>query len=138
MLNYTVLVNPTAEDIRQITALYRSEGWWGKRADDPDQVAGIVAGSHLFMVAQTEGIIIGMGRAISDGKSDAYIQDVTVQAEFRGRGIGTGIIDRIIRHLRQDGIEWIGLIAERGSHGFYSRLGFKKMPNSIPMVKIFS
>ncbi len=135
MLTYTVLVNPTNDQVKQITALYRQEGWWSKAADDPDQVKGIIAGSHLFMVAQKGDKIVGMGRALSDRASDAYIQDVTVKKEYRSRGIGTTIITELIRLLRSDGIDWIGLIAERGSHGFYSRIGFKEMPNALPMLK---
>ena len=138
MLTYTVLANPTNDQVNQITALYRHEGWWSKTADDPDQVKGIIAGSHLFMVAQKGDEIVGMGRALSDRTSDAYIQDVTVKKEYRSRGIGTRIIKELIRRLRSDGIDWIGLIAERGSHGFYSRLGFKEMPNALPMLRIYS
>lgn len=138
MPTYTVLVDPTNEHIRQITEFYRHEGWWTKELDDPDQVRGIIAGSHLFIVAEQDHRIIGMGRALSDRRSDAYIQDVTVGKQYRGRGIGTAIIRELVRRLRSDGIEWIGLIAERGSHGFYTRLGFKQMPNSIPMLKTFS
>lgn len=75
-----------------------------------------------------------MGRAISDRISDSYIQDVTVQENFRGRGVGTRIVRMIIERLHKDGIYWIGLIAEKGSHGFYEPIGFKKMPDSIPMI----
>ena len=138
MVTVTVLANPTQRHIQQIISLYRNEGWWSKDVDDPEQVKQIISGSHMFMVATQENNIIGMGRALSDGGSDAYIQDVTVNKEYRGQGIGTTIIRGLVRRLRQDGIEWIGLIAERGSHGFYSRLGFEKMPNSVPMRIIFS
>lgn len=138
MITYTVLVDPTNENIKQITALYRHEGWWSKDADDPDLVRGIIAGSHVFMIATEDDGMVGMGRALSDRSSDAYIQDVTVKKEYRSRGIGTEIIRELVKRLRADGIEWIGLIAERGSHGFYSRLGFDKMSDSIPMLKIYS
>ena len=138
MITYTVLVDPTNENIKQITALYRHEGWWSKDADDPGLVRGIIAGSHLFMIATEDDTMVGMGRALSDRSSDAYIQDVTVKKEYRSRGIGTEIIRELVKRLRADGIEWIGLIAERGSHGFYSRLGFNKMSDSIPMLRIYS
>ena len=138
MPTYTVLVNPTRDHIKQITVLYRNAGWWAKETDEPRQVEGIIAGSHLFVIAKIKNEIIGMGRALSDRISDAYIQDVTVKKKLRGQGIGTTIIGELVTRLRADGIEWIGLIAERGSHGFYSRLGFKKMPNSIPMLKTFA
>jgi aralkylamine N-acetyltransferase len=119
--------------IEQITSLYRSQGWWNG-SDNPDLVLRIMKGSHCFMVAQQGPEIVGMGRAISDRTSDAYIQDVTVKKNFQGQGIGTHIIRMIIKRLRSDGVFWIGLIAEKDSHGFYELIGFKPMINSTPMI----
>lgn len=111
------------------------EGWWTNTPDDPDLVARIIAGSHCFMIVTSGSEIIGMGRAMSDGASDAYIQDVTVKKTCRGQGTGTRIIEKLVERLHQDGLDWIGLIAEKNSYQFYERLGFKKMPNSVPMLK---
>jgi spermidine synthase len=137
MFRYSVLRNPTPDQIDQITALYRSECWWSKEADDPEQVKGIVAGSHFFMIVQKGDEIIGMGRALSDRRSDSYIQDMTVKREYRRQGIGSTIVTKLVDLLRQDGIEWVGLIAERGSQEFYARLGFQIMPNAAPMLRRF-
>jgi spermidine synthase len=137
MLHYDFFDNadfsPPDLYMEQITALYRSQGWWDG-AENPDLVRRIIQGSHCFMVAQLGREIVGMGRAISDRTSDAYIQDVTVKKSFRGKGIGTYIIRMIIKRLQLDGVFWIGLIAEKGSHGFYEPIGFKPMINSIPMI----
>jgi spermidine synthase len=138
MMTYTVLVNPTDDQIEQITRLYRDEGWWTKEDDDPDQVSDIITGSHLFLIAEISGEIVGMGRAISDRRSDAYIQDVTVKKHHRGQRIGSAIVNELANRLRADGMEWVGLIAEKNSHKFYSRLGFRQMPDSVPMLKTFS
>ena len=132
---YTFLISPTSVQLQQIIVLYRMEGWWGDAPDDPDLVARIVAGSHCFMIVTKGSEIIGMGRALSDGASDAYIQDVTVKKTCRSRGIGTRIIEKLIERLHQDGLYWIGLIAEKNSYPFYERLGFKKMPDSVPMLR---
>lgn len=136
MPDITFLVNPTPYQIRQIIALYRMEGWWTEEPYGPEHVVRIVAGSHCFVIATIEDQIIGMGRAISDGTSDAYLQDVTVKQDYRGRKIGKKIVTALVSRLNRDGLEWIGLIAERDSHDFYKRLGFKKMPDSVPMLKI--
>ena len=98
-------------------------------------VARIVTGSHLFIIATTGDEIIGMGRAISDSVSDAYIQDVAVEYEFRGRRIGSTLVEKLSEALRRDGIEWIGLIAEKGSSPFYETLGFAPMQDAVPMLK---
>ena len=135
MLTFTFLVSPSFEQLQQIIALYQMEGWWGAAPADPDLAARIIAGSHCFMTVTRGSEIVGMGRAMSDGASDAYIQDVTVKKTCRGQGIGTRIIEKIVERLHQDGLGWIGLIAEKNSYQFYERLGFKKMPNSVPMLK---
>ena len=135
MLNYLFIENPTPNDIDQITALYRKAGWWTEKEDNPSLVAGIVSGSHCFLVVRHDKTIVAMGRAISDRTSDAYIQDVTVDAEFRGRGIGSRIVTRLADRLEKDGIGWIGLIAERNTHPFYRPMGFTPMDDAVPMLK---
>ena len=137
-MRYSFLRNPTAEKIHQILSLYKLEGWWVESRDDVDLVKRIVAGSHCFLIVEDGERIVGMGRAISDGASDAYIQDVAVDRDYRGRGIGTEITSRLLIRLNSDGVNWVGLIAERGSHPFYEHLGFGVMPDSTPMVRIQS
>ncbi len=138
MFDYCFIEKPLSNDIAHITDLYRSENWWKQEGDNPGMITSIVAGSHCFVAARYNGPIIGMGRAISDGVSDAYIQDVTVMGSFRGRGIGTRIMETLIERLERDGIHWIGLIAERGSHPFYEPIGFSIMEGASPMVRIKS
>lgn len=137
MCDFSFLSTPTPDQIRQIMALYRAEGWGTPASDEPAAVTRIVAGSHCFLIATRGNEIVGMGRAISDRASDAYIQDVTVKRAYRGRGIGTRIVKKLIDNLHADGLAWIGLIAERDSAAFYARLGFETMPNASPMLKQF-
>ncbi len=119
----------------QIVALYRAAGWWDEAGDDDRLVDAIIGGSHCFLAAVEGECVVGMGRAISDGASDAYIQDVTVRPDRRGQGIGGQIVRRLVRRLADDGIGWIGLIAENDSLGFYRRLGFAVMERSVPMLR---
>lgn len=125
---------PNLEQLQAIVALYRGAGWWPDREDDYALLARLVRQSHCFAVAIVDERIIGMGRAISDGVSDAYVQDVTVAAAWQRSGVGTGIVWRILDRLKEDGINWVGLIAECGSAPFYGQFGFEKMLNATPMV----
>jgi ribosomal protein S18 acetylase RimI-like enzyme len=119
----------------QIMALYRAAGWWEEGSDDAGLVAAIIRNSHCFLAVLEGNRIVAMGRAISDGVSDAYIQDVTVRPDHRDRGIGGKIVRRLVRRLTDDGIGWIGLIAENDSLEFYRRLGFSVMSRAVPMVR---
>ena len=74
-----------------------------------------------------------MGRVLSDGISDAYIQDVVVLPGYRGLGIGKGIIRSLTGICLAAGIGWIALIAEPGTEAFYRPLRFSRMEEYIPM-----
>lgn len=118
----------------EIVELYKAGGWW-KDSYNPSGIPGVIQGSFAFVIAiEIEtGRAIGMGRAISDGVSDAYIQDVVVLKTWRGKGIGIKIVDALLNYCLDNDLLWIGLIAEPGTKSFYSPLGFKTLPGE-PMV----
>ncbi len=66
-------------DEEEIVALYRAGGWW-EDSFDPAGIPALIRGSFAFVVAADTktGQAVGMGRALSDGVSDAYIQDLVV------------------------------------------------------------
>jgi len=135
-VHYAFITEPAASQVEEVLALYRIQGWWGRSSErDPETAGAIIRGSHCFLVAEADGRVVGMGRAISDGVSDAYIQDVVVDPAYRGRGIGGRIVADLVHRLRQDGIGWIGLGAEAGTHDFYRRAGFTELPGCIVMLK---
>ena len=122
-------------DESEIVCLFKAGRWW-KDEYDPAEIPTLINGSFAFAVASdtTTGHAIGMGRVISDGVSDAYIQDLVVLPSYRGKGIGTQIASLLVEHCKKAGLSWIGLIAEPDSEEFYVPLGFERMPGHIPMI----
>ena len=120
---------------KEIIELYEAGGWWDDSADDASLVKKIISGSFVFAVAVNEetGRAMGMGRALSDGASDAYIQDVVVLPEYRREGIGEKLINAIRDYCLSKKIKWIALVAEPGTEEFYSSLGFRVMAGHTPM-----
>ena len=122
-------------DRTRMIQLYKEAGWWKPENNRrPEFVDKIAENSYCFVGAFDGEKMIGMGRVLSDGVSDAYIQDVTVLREYRGRGIGGKIIEKLLLRLRADRIEWIGLIGEPGTGAFYKKLGFSRMQGSVPFI----
>ncbi len=118
----------------ELVALYKDAGWWEPSWDRrSDFLNHIVKNSAFFVGAFHENRLIGMGRALSDLASDAYIQDVTVLKEFRGEGIGKRIIQKLIALLKENRVDWIGLIAEPGTSSFYRKSGFEPLKDHIPL-----
>ncbi|MBA3013241.1 MAG: GNAT family N-acetyltransferase [Proteobacteria bacterium] len=117
-----------------LVALYKDAGWWEDTyGESPEFLHHIVGNSALFAGAFLNKKMIGMGRALSDLVSDAYIQDVAVLKEYRGRGIGKKIIQTLITGLKAHGVDWIGLIAEPGTTVFYEDLGFQQLEGHVPL-----
>jgi len=114
--------------LEEIVALYQAGGWWRESPENRERIAPMIRGSFYFMVARSpEGRLLAMGRIISDGATDAYIQDVVVLPEYRGRGIGRELIQRLTARCVEQGIGWIGLVAEPGRSRFYEGLGYGKL-----------
>ena len=122
-------------DCANIADLYRAGGWWHEEWDDT-ATQPLISGSFAFVVAveTSTGRAVGMGRAIADGVSDAYLQDVVVLPAYRKQGIGRRIVAKLIRHCTAAGISWIGVIAEPGSAGLYAALGFMPLTGHLPML----
>jgi ribosomal protein S18 acetylase RimI-like enzyme len=121
--------------VEEIVELYKAGNWWQDNPESRRVIPGMIKGSLCFMVARSlEGRIVGMARVISDGFSDAYIQDVVVLQSHRGQGIGRELIRRLTQFCIARKIAWIGLIAEPGTQEFYEELGYGPLVGYQPML----
>jgi aralkylamine N-acetyltransferase len=119
----------------EIVDLYRAGGWW-KEEYDPAEIPRLIRGSFVFAVAvdRSTGRAVGMGRVISDGVSDGYVQDLVVLPRFRKLGIGARLLAALVQNCRQSGVTWIGLVAEPGTVRFYKPLGFLPLEGHVPLL----
>ena len=73
-------------------------------------------------------VLVGAGRALSDGVWRAAIYDVAVLPEYQGKGIGS----RIIQHLVQNAkVDVVMLYSVPGKEKFYEQFGFRKMKTAM-------
>lgn len=132
-VKYTFIKAADEKLSQDIIELYRAQGWWDS-SDSPEKLERIIAGSAAFITAHKDGVLAGMARAIGDGASDAYIQDVAVPKEMRGIGIGLELVKQIKENLEKQGYSWIGLIAQDGTFPFYEKNGFRTLQKASPMI----
>ncbi|NDY72504.1 N-acetyltransferase [Desulfobacter hydrogenophilus] len=119
--------------VEEFQALYQDAGWWQDEYKISDAfLRRIPEKSALFAGAFLKKKLIGMGRALSDLCSDAYIQDVVVLSDYQKLGIGSMIVTFLIQELKKREVDWIGLIGEPGTRAFYENLGFRQMRDYIP------
>ena len=115
----------SGEELNDAAGLYLAADWISEQ-EDCGFINQALAGSFCAAGAFVDGKLVGMGRVLSDGVSDAYIQDVVVHPDFRKQGIGGKIVKFLVAELERHGIDWIALVGEPGTEKFYSNLGFEE------------
>ena len=79
----------------EILPLYASVGWTAY-TDDIDKTIRAIKGSARIVTAWDDTALVGLGRAITDGESIVYVQDLLVLGAYRCRGIGSALLQRLL------------------------------------------
>ena len=88
------------------------------------EVRKAASNSALLVGVFVDGIQIGYGRVISDKTRFAYLTDIIIDEVWRQKGIGSLIVDSILKHEDfQDVYQWV--LATKDAHHVYERLGFE-------------
>ena len=66
---------------------------------------------------------VGYARVVTDRATFAYLADVFVLDEARGRGYGRRLMEAVMAHPELQGLRRF-MLATRDAHGLYARLGF--------------
>lgn len=69
---------------------------------------------------------VGFARVVTDRAVFAYLMDVFVLPEFRGRGISKALMQTIMDHRDLQNLR-LFLLATRDAHGLYARFGFREL-----------
>ena len=76
--------------------------------------------SRHVIARDSDGGAIGTGRLLTDG----HIGRMAVLADWRGKGVGRALLERLLEEARQQGHTHLALHAQTQASGFYRRFGF--------------
>ena len=79
-------------------------------------------GDRMNPVPDTDFQQVGFARAFSDGVAHAYLADVYVLPEHRGRGLGVELVRELVENGPLAGLRW--MLHTRDAHDLYRRFGF--------------
>ena len=100
---------------------FLTTSYWA-RGIDKSTVERALANSLCLGVFHN-GKQIGFGRAVTDRSTFAYLADVFILEEYRGRGLGKWLVDCFLEHEELQGLRrW--LLATLDAHGLYRQKGF--------------
>ena len=110
--------------VTELSELRHSVGWnrmEGSLSDPKLQ-------RFLSVSAYEGGRLVGYVEAVSNGVTDAYIQDLMVHPEWQGREIGTHLMNIAIDEIKKRGIYMLSVIyGETALKDFYEKFGFFSM-----------
>jgi GNAT superfamily N-acetyltransferase len=80
---------------------------------------------------------IGYARVISDFATIAYLGDVYVLPEYRGRGLSKWLMEQVMAHPGLQGLRrWILLTSD--AHGLYEKYGWKKVSKPELYMELYN
>lgn len=79
----------------------------------------------LSILVEENGEIIGTALGSFDGRR-GYIQKLVVHKDYRRRGIGKKLIERVVKKLQAIGALYIPISCEKENTSFYKSCGFKQ------------
>ena len=121
--SYEVTTESNRLDIPLIHEFLRSSYW--ARNIPRDVVEQSVRHSFCFG-AFCRGQQVGFARVITDFATFAYIADVFVVPEHRGRGVSKRLMRAILEHKRLQGLRRV-LLATKDAHGLYAQFQFRPL-----------
>ena len=123
---------------------------WKERWTHGDALARLQAiedtpGFHGTLAVEDDGddvlgFALGHTQPWFGGRKHFYIREVCVEAHHQRCGIGTAIMQRMLRELVPMGVEKAYLLTSRDSpsEDFYRKCGFTVSPNMVMMGKYLS
>lgn len=111
-------------DIDAIHRFLVEDSYWA-RERTLEQTKTAIENSICFGL-YSDGRLIGFARVVTDRATFAYIGDVFVIDEFRGRGLSKWLMEVMISHPELQGLRrWV--LATRDAHSLYEKFGFHEL-----------
>ena len=132
MGRYEVSTDRDRLDVALIHRFLAEESYWARGASR-ELVARSIEHSLCFGV-YADGRQVAFARAVTDRATFAWLADVFVVAEHRGRGVGELLLEAVLAHPELQTLRrW--LLATLDAHGLYRRFGFEDTPQARFMMR---
>ncbi|MDE3025381.1 MAG: GNAT family N-acetyltransferase [Acidobacteriota bacterium] len=112
--------DPARIDVDAVHA-YISQAYWATGRTRAE-VERLVREAQRVVGLYKDGVQVGFCRAATDDMSFAYLADVYVLEEHRGRGLGLALVREMVENGPYASRRW--LLHTRDMHRLYAKLGF--------------
>lgn len=122
--NFIISIDPAQLDMDTVHE-FLSRAYWAKSRPRERTQQAFESSLVFGMYEQTR--LIGIARVVTDYAVVAYLCDVFIDEDYRGRGLGTWLVQTILAHPPLMNVRrW--LLATSDAHGLYQKFGFDRIP----------
>jgi GNAT superfamily N-acetyltransferase len=131
---FEVSSDPGRLDRALIHRFLHDESYWAAGVPR-DVVDRALDNSLCFGLYDRDGRQAGFARVVTDRAAIAYLADVFVLNEHRGRGLGKWLIETVMSHPELQGLRrfFLGTV---DAHALYERYGFRPLADPDRMMEI--
>ncbi len=130
MDDYVVSTDPRHLDLDTIHRFLSQEAYWSRGVTREVVERAIsnslVFGAYLGEPGTTGARQVGFCRVVTDKATFAWLCDVFVLPEHRGKGLAERMIEAVMAHPDLQGLRNF-LLATRDAHGLYEKYGFARL-----------
>jgi N-acetylglutamate synthase-like GNAT family acetyltransferase len=120
---FEISTDPARVDVHAVHG-FLTHSYWA-RGIPLETVRRSIENSLCFGIYTGKGQI-GFARVITDRATFAYLADVFILPEYRGRGLSKWMLECILAHPDLQGLRrW--MLATQDAHGLYAQYGFSAM-----------
>ena len=130
--DYVISTDRSRVDVAAVHA-FLSRSYWSPGIPE-DTVRRAIAGAICFGIYHGRAQV-GFARVITDQATYAYLADVYVLAEHRGRGLARWLMEVIMSHPPLQGLRRFAL-STRDAHALYRQFGFELVANPERQMEI--
>jgi len=114
-------------DVEEVVRILELNGQYGfPEVDGPEAMKRVKACSAaVFLVCELDGRVVGVIRGNYDG-SRAIIHQLSVHPAYQKQGIGTNLVDQIVKRFQQMGARTVSATVTEQSLPFWEKVGFRK------------
>ena len=113
--------DPRRVDVDAVHEFLSKHAYWaiGRKRETVERLIGEAT---RVVGLYRDGRQVGFSRGFTDGTSIAYLADVYVLPELRGRGLGEALVREMVENAPFGPVTWI--LHTKNAHSLYRRLGF--------------
>jgi GNAT superfamily N-acetyltransferase len=120
---YLISTDRSLLDLRFVHEYLRTSYW---EAGVPEEVVRRSVENSLCFGVYSDEEQVGFARVVTDRATFAYLADVFVLEEHRGRGLGKWLVEVVLSHPELRGLRrW--MLATRDAHELYRKYGFAEL-----------